>query len=81
MDDIDIETINPGDHVYVWRFGYLYQHHGIIFTSEVDGSMSVAEFYPSCSNDDDKYLPKVRITTLDEFSKSATVHKVEYAAR
>jgi len=74
------ESISPGDHVYVWRCGYLYQHHGIIFTSDADGTMSVAEFYPDTNVSTDASAPKIRITSLDEFSKNSTVQKVEYAA-
>ena len=76
------KSISVGDHVYVWRCGYLYQHHGVIFTSDADDTMSVAEFYPDTNvNGDDASAPKIRITSLDEFSKQSTVYKVEYAAR
>jgi len=75
------KSISVGDHVYVWRCGYLYQHHGVIFTSDADDTMSVAEFYPDTNvNGDDASAPKIRITSLDEFSKQSTVYKVEYAA-
>ena len=80
-------TISPkdiwlGDHVYVWKLGIVYQHHGIVlFVDKHDHDQSeVLEF----NTDDGSLKPwraRIQIVTLKQFRGSNTLKRVVYGSR
>ena len=67
---IEARDLSPGDHVYVYRHLYTYQHHGI-YTGEE--GREVIHF-----SGDDKRSATVCATTLSEFLNGGTLRIVVY---
>lgn len=80
-------TIRPedvwlGDHIYIWKLGIVYQHHGIVlFVDKNDHDQSkVLEF----NTDDGSLKPwraRIQIVTLKQFRGSNTLKRVVYGSR
>ena len=81
--DISKEDLKPGDHIYCYRAGFTYSHHGI-YIGEAD--CEVIHF----SGEDDSLASKrgsnnkkngahIRKCTLEEFTKGRTIRLVAYS--
>ena len=80
--DISKEDLKPGDHIYCYRAGFTYSHHGI-YIGEADCEVihfsgeddSLASKHGS---DDIKKGACIRKCTLEEFTKGRTIRLVAY---
>ena len=81
--DISKEDLKPGDHIYCYRLGFIYSHHGIYIGEEdcevihfagEDGSLS-----SKCGSNDKKKGAYIRKCTLEEFTKGHTIRLVAYS--
>ena len=80
--DISKKDLKPGDHIYCYRAGFLYSHHGI-YIGEKD-----CEVIHFAGEDDSlaskrgtagkKSRARIRKCTLEEFTKGSTIRLVAY---
>ena len=80
---ISKEDLKPGDHIYCYRLGFIYSHHGIyigeadcevIHFSGEDGSLA-----SKCGSNDIKRGACIRKCTLEEFTNGYTIRLVAYS--
>ena len=74
MSIIAKEELIPGDHIYTWRRGILYTHHGIYI-----GNNKVIHL--SGSEENEKINPTVKETSLEYFLRGGTLKRIEYSQR
>merc|ERR1719326_2372805 len=77
LHDVPAKDLRAGDHVYVWRAAYTYQHHGIALTDGPDAE--IADFSPpgkgcSCTS----VVGTVRAVSLEEFAAGQPLKRVRY---
>ena len=70
-----------GDHIYAWRFGIAYQHHGIVISRddiplEISSSLAIIEDLMVVENN--RTTPNIRIVTIAEFAHNYNVRRVQY---
>ena len=76
--NVSRQTLEPGDHIYVYRKGGLYNHHGIYISEEevihfVDKSLSL-----TTGKKDPRNREGVFCDSLDDFLEGGTPHLVTY---
>ncbi|XP_077984153.1 uncharacterized protein LOC144438842 [Glandiceps talaboti] len=76
--------INPGDHIYVYRVGFMRPHHGILLGDHSnDGNLSVIHFVRDYDVTANQLKGKVVKSSLDDFrqndfGKTASIRRYRY---
>lgn len=81
---VPIADLSPGDHVYAWKMGYTYNHHGIVVhTASCEAGCahdrleccSIVHFRPP-----ENTIPgQIEICSLSDFAQGREVYKCRYA--
>lgn len=87
MSEPLFHTIQPneielGDHVYIWRYGFVYRHHGIIYYVNTDdyGESLVLEFNTPNGSKNTK-MARFQLVTLKQFRGSEKLKRVLYGSK
>lgn len=81
---VSIADLLPGDHVYAWKMGYTYNHHGIVVhtaSCEADGAQdqleccSIVHFRPP----ENTRPGQIEICSLSDFAQGREIFKCRYA--
>eukprot|EP00747_Dinoflagellata_sp_TGD_P207250 gnl/TRDRNA2_/TRDRNA2_80836_c0_seq1.p1 gnl/TRDRNA2_/TRDRNA2_80836_c0~~gnl/TRDRNA2_/TRDRNA2_80836_c0_seq1.p1 ORF type:complete len:386 (-),score=64.77 gnl/TRDRNA2_/TRDRNA2_80836_c0_seq1:195-1352(-) len=76
--------LKPGDHIYVWKHGYVYSHHGIVVLAESCGPDCKHESPRCCgivhfrAGLGDSEPPRIELASLAAFSGGASICRCHY---
>lgn len=83
-DKINIKGLKRGHHMYAWRYGCIYQHHGIVISRE-DIPEEKDRTHPIPIVEDLMIVennrtdaPCIRIVTIAQFAQNYKVRRVHY---
>lgn len=77
------EDLKRGDHIYAWRKGCLYQHHGIVIEkSDIPDqnyrNLPIPIIEDLMVIENNRTEPNIRIVTLSQFAANYYIRRVQY---